>query len=149
MCFAFGIGRFCEMLRNDRPLHQQGVCSKNCSPCARVQTPSTGEGEDASVGYLVQCWVCRPVAYGLFDSCHQPVFIWYSLFPHRLTKKLNSTEDFTIKTLFIFIIISKTKTTYIFYWNTAVEEWVLNIKPIVLVEYCTLCIWSVMIWFRC
>lgn len=61
--FCFDLGWVRKMLRNDRPLHQQGVCSKNCSSCARVQATSTGEGEDASICYLVHA------VFGLVTSC--------------------------------------------------------------------------------
>lgn len=38
-------GRVREMLRDDRPLHQQSLRSQNHPTCARLQTSSTGEGK--------------------------------------------------------------------------------------------------------
>lgn len=122
-------------------------------PHARVSKPHQREKVRMRLfaTWCMQCLVWWPVACRLFDCSHPPVFISYSPFPHRLTKKLNFIEDFIIKILFISIIILKTKTTYTFFWNTVVEEWVDLLNDKKLLEFSKILIprgyWYVMLIF--
>lgn len=122
VCFALVQGGFAKCYEMT-DLSTSKVYAAKIVPHARVSKPH--QREKVRMRLLAR-WCSIRFGDWLLIDCLTALIHLFSSFcvsdSHRLTKRLNFTEDFTIKILFISIIILKTKTTYIFFWNTAVEE---------------------------
>lgn len=126
VCFLFP-GRVRQMLRVDRPRHQQSLRSQNHPACTRLQASPTREGKQARTAPRACAVACARALLRLNRRLSQicllvTIVTMFDLFSARLTERLNCTEHCTTSTLCTSITILKTRRTSTSCWNTAVGK---------------------------